>query len=110
MIDPVGLVRRSLGRGGRHRAAALWWLAIAIVTWNGCWDLVLRRAENEYLLRHALHEAGRGPAVTIDQFMGPARYDALWIATLVAGLLLLAALVTIRYVSHAPAHTRLEPH
>ena len=90
--------------------AALWWLVIAIVIWNGCWDLVLRRAEKEYLLRHAMHEASRGPAVTIDQFMGPARYDAMWIATVVAGLILLAALITIRFVSHAPADSRLEPH
>ena len=108
---PVGRPgRRSLGGGRQARVAALWWVAIAIVIWNACWDVVLRRAENEYLLRHAMHEARRGPAVTIDQFMGPARYDALWIATLAAGLILLAALITIRYVSHAPAHSRLEPH
>jgi hypothetical protein len=83
----------------RRRVASFWWVGIAIVVWNGCWDLVLRRAENEYLLRHAMHEAGRGPAVTIEQFMGPARYDALWMSTLVAGLMLLAALLTIRYVA-----------
>lgn len=95
--------RRSLGEGGRRqRVAALWWVAIAFVIWNGCWDIVLRRAENEYLRRHAMHEAGRGPAVTIDQFMVPARFDAAWQATVVAGLVLLAALLTIRYLGTEP--------
>jgi hypothetical protein len=95
--------RRSLGEGGgRQRVAVLCWVAIAFVVWNGSWDIVLRRAENEYLLRHAMHEAGRGPAVTIDQFMGPARFDAAWQATVVAGLILMAALLTIRYLAAPP--------
>ena len=84
----------------RQRTAALWWLGIAIVVGNGLYDVLMAKAAKEYLLRHAMHQAGLGPAVTIPQIMEPALFDAIWQSTLVAGGLLLAALLTIRY---APA-------
>jgi hypothetical protein len=87
----------------RRRIAALWWLGIAVVVWNALYDILLTRATKEYLRRHAMHEAGRGPAVGIAEIMDPAVYEAIWKATLAAGLLLLAGLLTIKYVGRTNA-------
>jgi hypothetical protein len=55
----------------------------------------------EYLLRVAMHEAGRGPLIPVSQVMDYSIYDAVWKSTLAASLILLAGLLTIRYVGQA---------
>lgn len=86
----------------RLRAAALAWLIVAIVVWNGVYDLLMTRAAKEVLYRAAAHEAGRGPFIPPSQIMSVSVYDAVWKSTLSASLILLAGLLTIRYVGRTP--------
>jgi hypothetical protein len=72
------------------------WLVVALVVWNGIYDVLLTRGVKEYLFRWALHEAGRGPRIPMSQIMEVTVRDAVWVSTLWASILLLAGLVTIR--------------
>ena len=40
-----------------ERVAAGLWLVLAVVVWNGVYDLLLTRGIKDYLLRDALHGA-----------------------------------------------------
>ena len=94
----------------RSERTAIWiWFGIAVVVWNGLYDLLLNRAAKDYLFRAALHDAGRGPFVSLSEMMRVAVRDAALISTLWAGLLLLAGLWTILFAKNAQAHIRLEP-
>lgn len=86
---------RPLAR--RERAALVLWLVIGLVVWNGLYDEVLARRTDRYLFLQAQHQAGAGPAVDLTNAMEVAVRDACWIATLWAGLLVTAGLVTIRW-------------
>jgi hypothetical protein len=88
---------RALDR--RERIAAAVWVVIAIVAWNGVYDILLTRGVKDYLLRNALHLAGRGPAVSMTERMDAAVAEAFWLATLAASILLLAGLWTIRLLA-----------
>ena len=91
----------------RSQRTAIWiWIGIAVVVWNGLYDLLLNRAAKDYLFRAALHDAGRGPYVSLSEMMHVAVWDAALISTLWAGIILLAGLATR---NHAQAHIRLEP-
>jgi hypothetical protein len=83
----------------RRRVAAACWLVVAAIVWNTVYDLLMTRAVKEHLLRVAMHEAGRGPLIPLSQVMDYSIYDAVWKATLAASLILLAGLLTIRYVA-----------
>ena len=85
---------RTLDR--RERIAAAVWVVIALVAWNGVYDILLTRGIKDYLLRNALHLAGRGPAVSMTARMDAAVAEAFWLATLSASILLLAGLWTVR--------------
>ncbi len=80
----------------RERILVWLWLALAVALWNGVYDMTLGVGIKEYLFRSALHEAGRGPQMTIASVLGPFVFDALWVATFWASLIPLAGLVTIR--------------
>ena len=71
------------------------WVAIGIVLWNGVYDMTLGQGIHEYLFRSALHDAGRGPRVTIAAVLDPFIFDALRVSTFWASLVMLAGLVTI---------------
>ena len=58
------------GRGLR-RAALLAWAACGVVVWNVVFDAGVIRAGRDYLTRQALHQQGKGPAVTIRGVMNP---------------------------------------
>lgn len=79
-----------------ERVAVIIWLIVGVVVWNAVYDLLLTRGIKEYLLRAALHDAGRGPAIPLARSMEIAVRDALWVSTFWACLILLAGLVTIR--------------
>ena len=42
---------------------------MAVVVWNGLYDLRITLGVRDYLMKQALHDAGRGPAVTISEAM-----------------------------------------
>ena len=100
--EPGGVQGVLPARTRHSQIAALAWLVIAIVAWNGVYDLLMTRAVKETLLRAAMHEAGRGPMIPAALVMSEWVYDAVWKSTLSASLILLAALMTIRYVGRTP--------
>lgn len=80
----------------RERIAVAIWLVVAVVVWNGVYDLLMTRGIKDYLLRQALHQAGRGPEVSMTALIDLAISEATWISTLWASVILLAGLMTIR--------------
>ena len=84
----------------RERILVGVWIAIGIVLWNGVYDMTLGEGIKEYLFRSALHDAGRGPQVTIAAVLDPFIFDAVWVSTFWASLVMLAGLVTIRMLRH----------
>jgi hypothetical protein len=72
------------------------WILIAVVVWNGLYDLRITLGVRDYLLKQALHQAGQGPAVTISDAMRETVRDAVMVATLWASIILCAGLWTIR--------------
>jgi hypothetical protein len=84
----------------RERILVGVWVALGVLLWNGVYDMTLGEGIKEYLFRSALHDAGRGPQVTIASVLDPFVVDALWVSTFWASLVMLAGLVTIRMLRH----------
>ena len=72
------------------------WIVMAVVVWNGLYDLRITLGVRDHLMKQALHDAGRGPAVTIADAMHETVRDAVTVATLWGVIILGAGLVTIR--------------
>lgn len=84
----------TLGR--RERVAVAIWLILAVVVWNGLYDLLLARSTQHYLFQQAIHMAGQGPWIDLQNAMAVAVREAVWLSTLWAGIILLAGLLTVR--------------
>ena len=80
----------------RERVLVGVWIALGIALWNGVYDMTLGEGIKEYLFRSALHDAGRGPRPAIATVLDPFIFDAVWVSTFWASVVLLAGLVTIR--------------
>jgi hypothetical protein len=80
----------------RERIAVGVWIAVTLVVWNGVYDLLMTRGIKDYLLRNAMHRAGRGPEVSMTALLDLAIYEAFWVSTLWASIILLAGLWTVR--------------
>jgi hypothetical protein len=80
----------------RERALAVLWIVLAVALWNGVYDMTVGEGIKEYLFRSALHEAGRAPRVSIASVLDPFVFEAIWVSTFWASLVMLAGLVTIR--------------
>ena len=78
-----------------RRWAFGFWIVMAVVVWNGLYDLRITLGVRDHLMKQALHEAGRGPAVTVAEDMDATVKDAVLVATLWAGIILAAGLVTV---------------
>ena len=87
-------------RRARRWAIGLW-LALAVVAWNALYDLRITLGVRDYLLRQALYEAGRGPAVTIPEAMHATVKDAVLVASLWATIIVATGLATVRLLSRA---------
>jgi hypothetical protein len=98
---------KPLGR--RERFAVALWVIVALVVWNGLYDLLLARSTQNYLFRTAVHEAGQGPPVDLTAAMDAAVLYACWVSTLWASLLLLAGLITMRAMRQPLAGGPPEP-
>ena len=81
----------------RPERIAVWiWVALALFVGNAVYDLLLTRGIKEYLLRHALHDAGRGPAIPLVDLMNAIVLDATWIGLLFGSVVLLAGMLTVK--------------
>lgn len=92
----------GFSRPARERVLAGMWLVLALLVWNGVYDMTLGVGIKEYLFRSTLHEAGRGPRVSIAGVLDPFVFDALWVSTFWASLVMLAGLITIRTLRGRP--------
>lgn len=96
----------SASKGSRRLALGVW-IALAVVVWNGLYDLRITLGVRDYLIDQALFESGRGPAVSIAEAMRDTVRDAVMVATLWAGIILAAGLWTIRTLTaRAPETSR----
>ena len=85
----------------RPERIAVWiWVVLALFVGNAIYDLLLTRGIKEYLVRHALHEAGRGPAVPLVDLMHGVVLDATWIGLLFGSVVLLAGMLTVKLFKH----------
>jgi hypothetical protein len=78
-----------------RRWAIGFWIVMAVVVWNGLYDLRITLGVRDHLMKQALHDAGRGPAVTITEDMDATVKDAVLVASLWAGIILAAGLGTV---------------
>ncbi len=78
------------------RLAVTLWIGLAVIVWNGLYDLRISLGVRDYLLAAALHEDGRGPAVIMADAMRLTVRDAVLVASLWASIILGAGLGTVR--------------
>ena len=83
----------------RERLLVGLWIVVGLVVWNGVYDFVMMRGVQTFLFHNALHQLGRGPDLSMKDFMDAVVFDAVWISTLWAGVIMLAGLMTIRVLS-----------
>ena len=88
----------------RERLLVGVWVALAVALWNGVYDMTLGVGIKEYLFRSALHDAGRGPRMAMAAVLDPFVFDAVWVATFWASLVLLIGLFTIRLLRRGNGH------
>jgi len=80
----------------RTRLAVALWVTFAVVAWNVAFDQVLVFAGRETV--GAAFAAARtgGPYIHLDDWMRPALWRALWIATATAAAIIVTGLCAIR--------------
>ena len=81
------------------------WIVMAVVVWNGLYDLRITLGVRDHLMKQALHDAGRGPVVTSSEDMRATVRDAVLVATLWAVIILAAGLGTVTLMGRAMRHT-----
>ena len=84
-----------------RRLAIALWLGLAVVAWNALYDLRISLGVRDYLLKAALHDAGRGPAVVMAEAMRATVQDAVLVASLWAGIVVVVGTVTTRLLHRA---------
>jgi hypothetical protein len=101
--------RERPGRGLR-RAAVVAWAACAVVIWNVVFDAMVVQSGRDYLTRQALHQQGRGPAVTIRGVMDPGVARAARTATASGGAVGAAGVLLTWLASrHRPVRSARRP-
>lgn len=81
------------------------WIVMAVVVWNGLYDLRITLGVRDHLMKQALHDAGRGPVVTIAEDMAATVKDAVLVASLWATIILAAGVATVMLMSRARSGT-----
>ena len=91
-----------ISAAGRRRLAAALWIGLAIVAWNGLYDLRITLGVRDYLMKEAIHDAGRGPAVSMAEEMRATVRDAVFVASLWAVIIVGVGLATTHLLTRAP--------
>ena len=85
-----------------RRWAIGFWIGMAVVVWFGLYDLRITLSYRDHLMKQYRHEAGRGnPVATIKEERDPTLRDAVLVATLWAGIILVSGLGTVILLSRA---------
>jgi hypothetical protein len=88
----------------RRRLAVVLWVAWAAVAWNVAFDQVLVFAGRETVGAAFAAVRTGAPYVRIDDWMRPALWRALWIATATAAAILVTGLCAIRLATRRADH------
>jgi hypothetical protein len=96
-------------RTPRERLALGLWVLLAVFVGNGIYDVLVARGIKEFLFRHALSEAGAGPAVALAPLMHTTVLRATGVGLLWAGLVLAVGFVTMRLLRPVPASRGRDP-
>ncbi|MGH9313773.1 MAG: hypothetical protein ACRD1S_11330 [Vicinamibacterales bacterium] len=78
-----------------RRALLALWIVVGVVVWNGVFDVLMTRGVKEYLYRQAAHELGRGERFTMREIMDQTIADAAVKASIWAGLVAGAGVLTV---------------
>ena len=84
-----------------RRWAIGFWIVMAVVVWFGLYDLRITLSYRDQLMRQYRHEARGDPVATIKEARGPTVQDAVLVATLWAGIILVSGLGTVILLSRA---------
>jgi hypothetical protein len=84
------------------RIAIALWIAWAVIIWNVVFDRVIVLAARRYVSAAALAAQAGGPYERIDDWMRPAVTGGLWLASAVAGAVLVIGLLGVRLASVRP--------
>jgi hypothetical protein len=82
-----------------ERRLLILWIALAVVVWNGVYDMRLHDTVRGYLFQNALAQAHLGGGVDMRTYLHRGIVDAVAFSTAWACGVLLAGLVTIRVLS-----------
>ena len=85
-------------RTPRERLALGLWVLLAIFVGNGIYDVLVARGIKEFLFRHALSEAGQGPAVALAPLMRTTVHRAIAVGLLWGGLVIAVGVATVYLV------------
>jgi hypothetical protein len=96
----------NVGRGyspGNSRVRTrllILWIAIAVVVWNGVFDMRMHDVVRGYLMETARARAGLGTGVPLRDYLREGRDRAIVFSTAWGGGVLVAGIVTIQVLSH----------
>jgi len=79
----------------RARWLVLAWAGVALVVWNGFFDLLITRGTKEYLMRNAMNRLGEAPPASMIDIMAQTSHDATITSSMWAGFVLAAGWATI---------------
>ncbi len=82
------------------RTLTIIWCVLGVVVWCAVFDWWMDAASNDYLLRVAQHELGRGPEPVMTNVLADARVAGIIRATIWAVLVMAAGLLTVRAVKN----------
>ncbi len=82
------------------RTLTIVWVALGVVVWCAVFDWWMDAASNDYLLRVAHHELGRGAEPVMTELLADARRGGAVRATIWAALVMAAGLLTVRAVKN----------
>lgn len=81
----------------RDRILVVVWVVLSVALWNAIFEMLVMQGVKQYLFRAAMHDAGRAPFVAIGEVMDPMIYHGTWVATMWTSIVLLAAMLTLRF-------------
>lgn len=82
------------------RTLTIVWCLFGVVVWCAVFDWWMDGAAREYLLQAATHEVGRGPEPVMAELLADARRSGVVRASIWAGVVTAAGLLTIRAVKN----------
>ena len=92
-----------------ERRLLILWIALAVVVWNGVYDMRLHDTVRGYLFQNALAQAHLGGGVDMRPYLHRGVVDAIAFSTAWACGVLLAGLVTMRVLSRGRGSTPERP-